>query len=141
MKRGRTQIGLLAIVLLFCATALTLYPFQVRAVPAQIEVIIKVNEDGFYDRNGKSFNNLIEVPKGRSVKLVFEHVGKPGEKHAFVLLFDSDEEIESGTISDLNRRTHIEFNTGESGEIYDIFCVIVECDGMEHLTDLLIKVG
>jgi hypothetical protein len=78
------------------------------------------------------------VPKRQTIKLIFEHVGKPGEEHGFVLLFDSDEEIESGTISDQNRRTHIEFNTGEAGEIYDVFCVIVECYGMEHLIDLVI---
>lgn len=115
-------------------------PAQVIAVPSQVVVIIKVNEDGFFGVDGKLFNNVIKVPRERTIKLIFEHVGNPGEKHAFVLLFDTDEEIESGIISDLNKRTHIEFNTGKEGEIYDVFCVIVECDGMEHMTDLIIMV-
>lgn len=128
---------MLAILVSFCTT--TLLPLQTAAIPSQTEVIIKVNEEGFFDSEGKPLNNLIEVPKERAVKLIFEHAGKPGEKHAFVLLFDSDEEIESGTISDVNRQTHIEFNTGEAGETYDVFCVLVDCDGMEHLTDLVIR--
>ncbi|MFQ5598514.1 MAG: hypothetical protein ACE5GK_10740 [Nitrospiria bacterium] len=137
MKRKDTQIIFLAIMALFYF--MTLLPLQSIAAPSQIEVIIKVNEQGFFDAHGKSFNNIIEVPHEQTIRLTFEHIGKPGEKHAFVLLFDSDEEIESGTISDLNKQTHIEFKTGEAGELYDVFCVIVECDGMEHLTDLVIE--
>lgn len=129
--------GIVLMMLMVTATFfLGLSPLMAEA--SQLEVIIKVDEEGFYDADGRPFNNLIEVPKERSIKLIFEHVGKPGVEHAFVLLFDSDEEIESGTISDLNRRTHIEFNTGNTGETYDVFCVIVDCDGMEHLTDLVI---
>jgi len=136
LKSKRTQIILLAILAFFYI--ITISPLQAMATSSQIKVIIKVDENGFYDVDGKPFNNLIEVPKERTIKLIFEHIGKSGEKHAFVLLFDSDEEIESGTISELNKRTHIEFKTGEAGEIYDVFCVIVECNGMEHLIDLVI---
>ncbi len=119
-------------------TVLSLVPSPLKAEPVQIEVLIKVTYDGFFDANGQPLNNLIKVPKEQHIKLTFEHAGKPGEEHAFVLLFDSDEEIASGTISDQNRRTHIEFTTGQAGETYDVFCVIVDCDGMEHLTDLVL---
>lgn len=135
MKEKNKRIMLM---ILMVITTFFLLPSSPMAQSSQFEVIIKVNEEGFLDADGKSFNNLIEVPKERTIKLIFEHVGKPGVEHAFVLLFDSDEEIESGTISDMNRWTHIEFNTGEAGETYDVFCVIVDCDGMEHLTDLVI---
>lgn len=136
MKNRHALVILLAVLTSFFA--ITLFSFKAIAAPSEVKVIIKVNEEGFYDARGKSFNNRVEVPQERTIKLIFEHVGKPGEKHAFVLLFDSDEEIESGTISDINRTTHIKFNTGKAGEIYDVFCVIVECDGMEHMTDLVI---
>jgi len=114
-------------------------PSPLMAEASPFEVIIQVNEDGFLDKEGRSFGDHIEVPEGQTIKLIFEHIGKPGVEHAFVLLFDSDEEIESGTISGIKRRTHIEFKTGEAGETYDVFCVIVDCDGMEHLTDLVIE--
>lgn len=137
MKTKPIELFSLAILTLFYILAFS--PNQTpAAAPPQIEVIIKVTYNGFFDADGHPLNNLIKVPKERNIKLTFEHAGKPGEKHAFVLLFDSDEEIESGTISDQNRRTHIEFTTGKTGETYDVFCVIVDCDGMEHLTDLVI---
>jgi len=102
------------------------------------EILIKVNEHGFLDADGKTLGEQLEVPKERHIKLIFENVGKPEEEHEFVLLFDSDEEISSGVISASNPRASIDFRTGEEGELYDIFCVIVDCDGMEHLRDLIL---
>jgi hypothetical protein len=129
--------GALIQILIFILAFFLFSPF-LPAEDTPFEVIIKVNEEGFLRANGRPLGNRLEVPKERSIKLIFEHVGKPEVEHAFVLLFDSDEEIESGTISGLNRRTHIRFNTGSTGETYDVFCVIVDCDGMEHLIDLVI---
>ncbi|HIE65449.1 MAG: hypothetical protein ABGX83_01090 [Nitrospira sp.] len=133
MKIRRTLL-----VMFMAAVVFFTLPSPSRAEGSPVEVIIQVDEEGFRDSEGRSFGNRIEVPEGRAIKLIFEHVGKPGVEHAFVLLFDSDEEIESGTISTVHKRTHIEFKTGDAGETYDVFCVIVDCDGMEHLTDLVI---
>ncbi len=135
----KVKIQGIVLTMLMVTAAFFILPNSLMAQASRFEVIIKVDEEGFYDADGRPFDNLIEVPKERSIKLIFEHVGEPGVEHAFVLLFDSEEEIESGTISNLNRRTHIEFKSGDKGETYDVFCVIVDCDGMEHLTDLVIR--
>ena len=136
MKASRmTSVALFTAVIFM---GLSIFPSFLMAEASPIEVLIRVTDEGFFDAEGKSLNNLIKVPKERNIKLIFESAGKPGERHAFVLLFDSDEEIESGTIDDQNRRTQIEFTTGEVDETYDVFCVLVDCDGMEHLTDLVI---
>ncbi len=134
----QTKIKPAVLFILLIITVMGTRPLLSMANPDQFEVIIKVNYDGFFDSNGKALNNLLEVPKERNIKLIFEHVGKPGEEHAFSLLFDSGEEISSDTISNLNKRAYIEFSTGNAGESYDVFCVIVDCDGMEHLTDLVL---
>lgn len=132
------RITILALFTAAIFTTFSIFPSFLLAENAQIEIVIQVTDEGFFDAEGQSFNNRIQVPKEQKIKLIFENAGKPEEKHAFVLLFDSDEEIESGTIDKKNKRTHIEFTSGETGETYDVFCVLADCDGMEHLTDLLI---
>ncbi len=136
MKASRMSIVALFTAVLF--TGLSVFPSFLTAGTSPIEVLIRVTDQGFFDAEGRSLNNLIKVPKERNIKLIFEGAGKPTERHAFVLLFDSDKEIESGRIDDQNRRTQIEFTSGEADETYDVFCVLVDCDGMEHLTDLVI---
>ncbi len=118
--------------------AISLFPSPVLAEPAPVDVIIQVNEHGFLDENGTHINAYVKIPRNSRINLIFEHVSKPGEEHEFVLLFDSDEEINSGIISDIKPRASIAFQTGDEGELYDVFCVIVDCDGMEHLIDLVL---
>ncbi|VAX32077.1 hypothetical protein MNBD_NITROSPIRAE01-1885 [hydrothermal vent metagenome] len=113
-------------------------PLHLQAGSVPFELVIKVNEQGFFDANGKALGERVEIPKEQKIKLIFEHVGKPEEEHEFVLLFDSDEEISSGMISSSNPNADIVFRTGEEGELYDVFCVVVDCDGMEHLIDLIL---
>lgn len=134
----QTKMKLLVLLMLSIFAVMSAVPSLVTAGPSQFEVLIKVNDQGFFDSTGKAINEPLKVPKDRNTKLIFEHVGKSGEEHQFVLLFDSEEEISSGKISDLNRRASIEFYTGEEGKSYDVFCVIVDCDGMEHLMDLIL---
>lgn len=136
MKQTNIKIAILSILSIF--TIMIAFPSFLMAGPAQFEVVIKVNEHGFLDANGKALGERLKLPKDRNIMLIFEHVGQPEEEHEFVLLFDSDEEISSGVISFSNRRASIKFRTGEAGELYDIFCVIVDCDGMEHLIDLIL---
>jgi len=136
MKQIKMKLAAFSVLAIF--VVMSLFPSLVRAKPAPFEVIIQVNEHGFLDENGVHIDTYIKIPKDSEIKLIFEHVGKRGEEHEFILLFDSDEEVSSGIISDVKRRASIVFQAGEEEELYDVFCVIVDCDGMEHLTDLVL---
>lgn len=136
MKRMKIRITIVSILSIFIMIGVL--PSRLQAGPIPFELVIKVNEQGFFDANGKAFGERVEIPKGQNIKLIFEHVGNPEEEHEFVLLFDSDEEISSGIISSLNPNADIVFRTGDEGELYDVFCVVVDCDGMEHLIDLIL---
>lgn len=136
MKRMKIKIAIVSILSIFMMIGVL--PLRLQAGPVPFELVIKVNEQGFFDANGKALGERVEIPKERNIKLIFEHVGKSEEEHEFVLLFDSDEEISSGMISSSNPSANIVFRTGEAGELYDVFCVVVDCDGMEHLIDLIL---
>lgn len=135
MKQIKMNRALLSILTIFAI--MSGLPSPSFANSPQTKVIIQINEHGFFDANGKAIHEYFEIPKDSNVKLVFKNIGKAGEEHEFVLLFDSDEEVSSGVLSDVQDAS-IDFHTGEEGELYDVFCVIVDCDGMEHLTDLVL---
>ncbi|MFQ5949413.1 MAG: hypothetical protein ACE5J1_01855 [Nitrospiria bacterium] len=122
---------------------LTLFPSSLMAESKEIkeiEVVVKVSHEGFFDAEGGPLNNILKVPKESKVTILFEFVGTDSgeDTHEFALLFESGEEIYSDPISSQNKRSHIEFLSGKVGTQYEIYCIIGDCDGMDNLTDLVV---
>ena len=137
MKKYTTFVTILFVLISFSVFNV-LSP--VFATPPQFDVIIKVNNKGFFDVEGNSLDNILQVPENSDVKLIFVYDAKPGDRHEIALLFSSGEEIYSDPISYENKRAHILFTSGKHGESYDVFCII-DCDAMDYLTDLVIEVA
>lgn len=134
MKNKGVFIISVAMLLLFLGFSLC---SPVSARPPQFEVIIKVTTQGFLDEKGNALTHFLQVPKGSDVKLIFEYVGAPGNEHELALMFSSGEKIYSDPISYKNKRSTISFSADKAGEVFDIFCII-DCNGMDTLTDLVI---
>jgi hypothetical protein len=127
------------------------YPGSLVAVFADskpdLELIVKVNEKGFFDEKDKLLGpkNPLEVSKGKRVKIVFvfdESVKSLaiGDVHQIAITADDGWSVESDKIWVFNQKTSVAFIVGENGRThYRGFC-IVDCIGMDHLNNLVIKV-
>lgn len=137
-------------------TALTLvfgvFPGSLMTVFADfkpdLEKIVTVNEKGFFDEKNKLLGpkNPLEVPKGKRVKIVFvfdESVKSlaMGDVHQIAIGAEDGWTVESDKIWFFNRKGSVTFLAGENGKThYRGFC-IVDCIGMDHLNNLVIKVN
>jgi hypothetical protein len=111
-----------------------------------LELVIKVNEKGFFDENDKLLGpkNPLEVPKDKRVKIVFvfdESVKSLaiGDVHQIAIAADGWS-VESDKIWVFNQKTSVTFNVGENGRTHYRGYCIVDCIGMDHLNNLVIKV-
>jgi len=128
------------------------YPGSLVAVFADskhdLELIVKVNEKGFFDEKDKLLGpkNPLEVSKGTTVKIVFvfdEGVKSLaiGDVHQIAITADDGWTVESDKIWFFNLKSSVTFIAGENGRTqYRGFCII-DCIGMDHLNNLVIKVG
>ena len=128
------------------------YPGSLVAVFADskhdLELIVKVNEKGFFDEKDKLLGpkNPLEVSKGQTVKIVFvfdEGVKSLaiGDVHQIAITADDGWTLESEKIWFFNQKSSVTFIAGENGRThYRGFCII-DCIGMDHLNNLVIKVG
>lgn len=113
-----------------------------------VELIVKVNEKGFFDEKDKLLGpkNPLEVSKGTTVKIVFvfdEGVKSLaiGDVHQIAITADDGWTVESDKIWFFNLKSSVTFIAGENGRTqYRGFCII-DCIGMDHLNNLVIKVG
>jgi len=113
-----------------------------------LELIVKVNEKGFFDEKDKLLGpkNPLEVSKGQTVKIVFvfdEGVKSLaiGDVHQIAITADDGWTVESDKIWFFNQKSSVTFIAGENGRThYRGFCII-DCIGMDHLNNLVIKVG
>ncbi len=140
-------------VVLFTVLALTVggFPGSFSAVFAdskpETELIVKVNEKGFFNEKGRLLGpkNPLKAPKGKTVKIVFvfdESVTSLaiGDVHQIAVRAEDNWSIESDKIWVLSRKTSVTFIAGENGRThYRAYC-IVDCIGMDHLNNLVIKV-
>lgn len=112
-----------------------------------LELIVKVNEKGFFDEKDKLLGpkNPLEVSKGTTVKIVFvfdEGVKSLaiGDVHQIAITADDGWTVESDKIWFFNQKSTVTFIAGENGRThYRGFCII-DCIGMDHLNNLVIKV-
>ena len=113
-----------------------------------LELIVKVNEKGFFDEKDTLLGpkNPLEVSKDTTVKIVFvfDEAVKSlaiGDVHQIAITADDGWTVESDKIWFFNRKSSVTFIAGENGRThYRGFC-IVDCIGMDHLNNLVIKVG
>ena len=112
-----------------------------------LELVVKVTEKGFFNEKGKLIGpkNPLNISKGQRVKIVFvfdEALNSLaiGDVHQIAITADDRWTIESEKIWFLNQQTSLTFLAGENGRTqYRAYC-IVDCLGMDHLKNLVIKV-
>jgi hypothetical protein len=128
------------------------YPGSLVAVFADskhdLELIVKVNEKGFFDEKDKLLGpkNPLEVSKGQTVNIVFvfdEGVKSLaiGDVHQIAITADDGWTVESDKIWFFNQKSSVTFIAGENGRTHYRGHCIVDCIGMDHLNNLVIKVG
>ena len=114
---------------------------------SEVELIVKVNEKGFFDEKDKMLGpkNPLKVAKGTTVKVVFvfdEGVKSLaiGDVHQIAITAEDKWAVESEKIWFFNRKSTVTFIAGENGRTqYRGYCII-DCIGMDHLNNLVIKV-
>lgn len=113
---------------------------------APIEIKVHVNEKGFFDEKGKAFNakNMLKVPSGNRVTITFIFAEDltslaVGDTHQMAIRSEDGWKLETGQIWIMNRQSSITFLAGENSRTqYRVYCIL-DCIGMEHLTNLLIQ--
>jgi len=112
-----------------------------------LELIVKVNEKGFFDEKDKLLGpkNPLEVSKGQTVKIVFvfDEAVKSlaiGDVHQIAISADDGWTIESEKIWVFNQKASVTFIVGENGRTHYRGHCIIDCIGMDHLNNLVIKV-
>jgi hypothetical protein len=142
------KLGTVLTTLAFAATvtgpAMT-YASATDKIPVTIKV--RVSEKGFLDEKGKAYTakNMLNIPKGAAVTITFVFAEDltslaVGDTHQIAIKSDDGWKQETGQIWIMSRESSVSFIAGENGRTnYRAYC-IVDCIGMEHLTNLLIQV-
>ena len=112
-----------------------------------LELIVKVSEKGFFDEKGKLLGskNPLEVSKGKTVKIVFvfDEAVKSlaiGDVHQIAIAADDSWTVESDKIWFFSRKASVTFIAGEYGRTHYRGYCLIDCIGMDHLNNLVIKV-
>lgn len=114
---------------------------------APIEIKVRVSEKGFLDEKGKPYTakRPLTVPKDTAVTILFVF-GEDltslavGDTHQIAIKSEDGWKQETGSIWVMNRESSITFRAGDNGRTqYRAYCIL-DCIGMEHLTNLLIQV-
>lgn len=145
MSTITTRIMALCTALAFIV--MTAAPVATYAGASPLEVKVRVTEKGFLDANGKPFSakNVLRVPNGTPVTITFvfgEDVTSlaVGDMHQIAVKSDTGVIGETEKIWVMNRQASVTFRAGEHGQTrYRAYCIL-DCIGMEHLTNLLIEV-
>ena len=119
----------------------------VSASSTHMELTVKVSERGFFDEKDTLLgpHNPLKVPKGKKIKIIFvfeEALNSLaiGDVHQIAITADDGWTIESDKIWVFNRKSTVTFVPGESGrKQYRAYCT-VDCIGMDHLNNLVIRV-
>lgn len=144
MTRLATGITALAFAATLAAPA---FAYATGPDKAPMEIKVRVNEKGFLDEKGKPYGGkrLLQVPKDTVVKLTFvfgEDLTSlaAGDTHQISVRAEDGWKQESAPLWIMNRESTISFLTGDKGRMqYRAYCIL-DCIGMEHLTNLIIQV-
>lgn len=119
---------------------------SVASEKVELEITVKVNQKGFLDKKGKPFGgkNVLNIPKDTVVRITFvfdEDMTSLayGDTHQVAITGNEDWTKESQKIWMLNKKAHVTFQTGKEGAQYRAYCIL-DCIGMEHLNNLVIRV-
>ena len=115
---------------------------------APVEIKVRVSEKGFLDEKGKLYNvkRALTVPKDAVVTITFlfgEDLTSlaMGDTHQIAVKSEDGWKQETGSIWIMNRESSLTFRAGENGRTqYRAYCIL-DCIGMEHLTNLIIQVA
>ena len=144
MTRLATGITALAFAATLAAPAVT---HAAGLDKALMEIKVRVSEKGFLDEKGKPYGGkrLLQVPKDTVVKITFvfgEDLTSlaAGDTHQISVRAEDGWKQESASLWIMNRESTISFLAGEKGRMqYRAYCIL-DCIGMEHLTNLIIQV-
>jgi hypothetical protein len=148
MTRTATTLATLITALAFTGMIATpAVTYAVTAGTAPVEIKVRVSEKGFLDEKGKAYNtkNMLKIPTGTLVTLTFVFSEDMtslavGDTHQIVIQSDDHWKEETDKLWIMNRQASITFRVGENGRTqYRAYCML-DCIGMEHLTNLLIQV-
>ena len=146
MKGIFSKLSVIGTTLLFCASVL--FPPAVLASQAEVvEITVKVSQKGFLDNRNKPFGpkNPLNIPKGKWVRITFKFSEKMsslayGDTHQVSIGSKDGWERETKKIWMFNQTASVTFLAGKEGHTsYRAYC-IVDCLGMDHLNNLVIKV-
>ena len=138
------------IIALAMAAALAGGPAMIYAAPsdkAPVEIKVRVSEKGFLDEKGKLYSakRVLTVPKDAVVTITFlfgEDLTSlaVGDTHQIAVKSEDGWKQKTGSIWIMSREASVSFLAGENGRLqYRAYCIL-DCIGMEHLTNLLIQV-
>ena len=118
---------------------------SVPSFKVDVEIMVKVSQKGFSDERGKLFSpkNFLKIPKGQVVRITFvfdESMSSLsyGDTHQ-IAITGAGGTKESEKIWVFSKKSSITLQSGKDGDAFRAYC-IVDCIGMEHLNNLLIKV-
>lgn len=146
MKSIATRIGTIVTVLAF-TVMIAVSGVTYAAVPPPMEIKVRVSEKGFTDEKGKAYSakNMLKIPNGTPVTITFVF-GEDltslavGDTHQIEIRSDNGWKEETGKLWIMSRQASVTFRAGENGITqYRAYCIL-DCIGMEHLTNLLIQV-
>ncbi len=145
MRTITTRIMALCTVLAFIGMMAA--PLATFAGITPVEIKIRVTEKVFLDEKGKPYNakNVLRIPNGARVTITFVFSEEltslaAGDTHQVAVKSDKGVIGETEKIWIMNRQASVTFHAGEQGQTrYRAYCVL-DCIGMEHLTNLLIEV-
>ncbi len=108
---------------------------------------VRVSEKGFFDEKGKPYGGkrMLQIPKDTMVKITFvfgEDLTSlaAGDTHQIAPAGRRWVEAETSPLWMMNRESTVSFLAGEKGRTqYRAYCIL-DCIGMEHLTNLIIQV-
>ncbi len=144
MRRFATGLTTLAVVAALAAPALA---HAAGPDTTPLEIKVRVSEKGFLDEKGKPYGGkrMLQIPKDTLVKITFvfgEDLTSmaAGDTHQIALRAEDGWKQETNPLWMMNRESTVSFLAGEKGRMqYRAYCIL-DCIGMEHLTNLIIQV-
>lgn len=135
-----------ALVFSACLIAPTLTQAETPA-KTPIEIKIRVSEKGFLDGTGKPYSakRPLTITKDTPVTITFIFAEDltslaVGDTHQVAVKSDDGWMRETGPFWIMSREASISFLAGENGRTqYRAYCIL-DCIGMEHLTNLFIQI-
>ena len=150
MKGQALKIIVLATALTFSSGVLYVPMALASSIPSKdidVEITVKVSQKGFADQRGRIFGgkNFLNLPEDKVVRITFvfdENVASLayGDTHQVAIKGNEGWIEESEKIWMFSQKASITFQSGKNGDQYRAYCIL-DCIGMEHLNNLVIKVG